>query len=42
MQKLSKKITSYLILNKVDNLVISRNLSFTKTTGEIKMVKKTN
>ena len=41
MQKLSKKITSYLILNKVDNLVISRNLSFTKTSGEIKMVKKT-
>ena len=25
----------------IDNLVISRNLSFTKTTGEIKMVKKT-
>jgi IS605 OrfB family transposase len=41
MQKLSKKITSYLILNKVDNLVISRNLSFTKISGEIKMLKKT-
>ena len=41
MQKLSKKITNYLVINKVDNLVISRNLSFTKTTGEIKMVKKT-
>ena len=41
MQKLSKKITSYLILNKVNSLVISRNLSFTKTSGEIKMVKKT-
>ena len=41
MQKLSKKITNYLCVNKVDSLVISRNLSFTKTTGEIKMVKKT-
>ena len=41
MQKLSKKITNYLAINKVDNLVISRNLSFTKTSGEIKMVKKT-
>ena len=41
MQKLSKKITNYLVINKVDNLVISRNLSFTKTSGEIKMVKKT-
>ncbi len=41
MQKLSKKITNYLVINKVDNLVISRNLSFTKTTGEIKMIKKT-
>ncbi len=41
MQKLSKKITNYLCINKVDSLVISRNLSFTKTTGEIKMVKKT-
>ena len=41
MQKLSKKITNYLVINKVDNLVISRNLNFTKTTGEIKMVKKT-
>ena len=41
MQKLSEKITNYLCINKVDSLVISRNLSFTKTTGEIKMVKKT-
>lgn len=41
MQKLSKKITNYLCINKVDSLVISRNLNFTKTTGEIKMVKKT-
>ena len=41
MQKLSKKITNYLYINKVDSLVISRNLSFTKTNGEIKMVKKT-
>ena len=41
MQKLSKKITNYLVINKVDNLVISRNLSFTKISGEIKMVKKT-
>ena len=41
MQKLSKKITNYLVINKVDSLVISKNLSFTKTTGEIKMVKKT-
>ena len=41
MQKLSKKITNYLCINKVDSLVISRNLSFTKTTGEIKMIKKT-
>ena len=41
MQKLSKKITNYLCINKVDSLVISRNLSFTKISGEIKMVKKT-
>ena len=41
MQKLSKKITNYLVINKVDSLVISKNLSFTKTSGEIKMVKKT-
>ena len=41
MQKLSKKITNYLCINKVNSLVISRNLSFTKTSGEIKMVKKT-
>ena len=41
MQKLSKKITNYLVINNVNSLVISRNLSFTKTSGEIKMVKKT-
>ena len=40
MHKLSKKITNYLCINKVDSLVISRNLSFTKTSGEIKMIKK--
>jgi IS605 OrfB family transposase len=28
-------------LNKVNILVLSKNLSFTKTTGEIKMIKKT-
>jgi IS605 OrfB family transposase len=41
MQKLSKKITNYLCINKVNSLVISRNLSFTKISGEIKMLKKT-
>ena len=41
MQKLSKKITNYLVINKVNSLVISKNLSFTKTTGEINMIKKT-
>lgn len=39
LHKLSKKITNYLVLNKVTKLVISRNLSFTKTTGEIEMRK---
>ena len=41
MNKLSKKITQYLDMNKVTKLVISKNLSFTKTEGSIKMGKKT-
>ena len=39
--KLSKKILSYLKENNVNKLVLSKNLSFTKETGEIKMNKKT-
>ena len=41
MNKYSTLILKYLKLHKVTDLVISKNLSFTKTTGEIKMVKKT-
>jgi len=41
MNQYSKKILEYLQKNKVTDLVISKNLSFTKTTGEIKMNKKT-
>jgi putative transposase len=41
MNKHSKSILNYLQKNKVTDLVISKNLSFTKTTGEIKMNKKT-
>lgn len=41
MNQYSKKILDYLQKNKVTDLVISKNLSFTKTTGEIKMNKKT-
>ena len=40
LNKISKKILTYLSLNKVNVLVLSKNLSFTKTTGEIKMIKK--
>lgn len=41
LNKVSKKILTYLQLNKVNLLVLSKNLNFTKTTGEIKMIKKT-
>lgn len=41
LNKISKKVLTYLQLNKVNLLVLSKNLSFTKTTGEIKMIKKT-
>ena len=41
LNKISKKVLTYLQLNKVNILVLSKNLSFTKTTGEIKMLKKT-
>ncbi len=41
MNQYSKKILDYLQENKVTDLVISKNLSFTKTTGEIEMNKKT-
>ena len=40
LNKMSKKVLTYLSLNKVNVLVLSKNLSFTKTTGEIKMIKK--
>ena len=40
LNKISKKVLTYLQLNKVNVLVLSKNLSFTKTTGEIKMIKK--
>lgn len=39
LHKLSKKIKTYLLNHNVNKLVISRKLSFTKTTGEIKMYK---
>lgn len=41
LNKISKKVLTYLQLNKVNLLVLSKNLNFTKTTGEIKMIKKT-
>ena len=41
LNKMSKKVLTYLSLHKVNLLVLSKNLSFTKTTGEIKMIKKT-
>ena len=41
MNKYSTLILKHLKFHKVTDLVISKNLSFTKTTGEIKMVKKT-
>ena len=34
-QKSSKKVLEYLKLNNINKLVISKNLNFTKTTGEI-------
>ena len=40
LHKISKKVLTYLKLNEVTVLVLSKNLSFTKTTGEIKMIKK--
>jgi IS605 OrfB family transposase len=40
LNKMSKKVLTYLNLHKVNLLVLSKNLSFTKTTGEIKMIKK--
>jgi len=40
LNKMSKKVLTYLNLHKVNVLVLSKNLSFTKTTGEIKMIKK--
>ena len=40
LNKMSKKVLTYLSLHKVNLLVLSKNLSFTKTTGEIKMIKK--
>ena len=39
--KLSKRITEYFYLNKVTDLYISRNLTFAKNSGEIKLRKKT-
>jgi putative transposase len=41
MQKLSKKIVDYLSSANVTDLVLSKNLSFTKTDGSIEMQKKT-
>lgn len=41
MHKLSKKITNYLKYHQVQALVISDNLSFTKTDGSIKLQNKT-
>lgn len=41
MNKYSTHVLNYLKINKVTDLVVSKNLSFTKTTGEIKMNKKT-
>ena len=41
MNKLSKKIVEYLSYSKVTDLVLSKNLSFTKTDGSIHMQRKT-
>ena len=41
LQKVSKKIVQYLVKSGVDRLVISKNLSFAKQAGEIKMQSKT-
>lgn len=41
MQKVSKKVVEYLANNNVTDLVLSKNLSFTKVDGNIKMQKKT-
>jgi IS605 OrfB family transposase len=40
MNKISSSLLTYLKQNKVTDLVISKNLSFTKESGEIKMQKK--
>ena len=40
-QKISRHVTQYLLDKKVTNLVLSRNLSFAKTEGSIKLRKKT-
>jgi IS605 OrfB family transposase len=40
MNKISKQLLTYLQKNQVTDLVISKNLSFTKESGEIKMQKK--
>ena len=40
LNKVSKKVLTYLELNQVNLLLLSKNLNFTKTTGEIKMLKK--
>ena len=40
MNKISSSLLTYLNQNKVTDLVISKNLSFTKESGEIKMQKK--
>jgi IS605 OrfB family transposase len=41
MNKVSKKVVEYLSSAKVTDLVLSKNLSFTKTDGSIEMQKKT-
>ena len=41
LQKVSKKVVQYLLENKVDGLVMSKNLSFAKQEGKIKMDSKT-
>ncbi len=42
LHKLSKKVVQYLVQKGVDNLVISKNLSFAKQKGEIQNGKKNN
>lgn len=42
MQKISKKMIRYLLIHNIDILVISRNLSFAKSTGKIKKSSKIN